>query len=364
MNVVTAARSKILLAASVGALVATVAVVVLSGRDTAGATTTTPNLPYVIAEFATNSDGVPQPMVIGPDGTVVVDSDGVIDSAKAGTLGASTQTDGLQEAINYAVNSGLDVYITGGRATTAGGGGSSNNNVYFLDETLSIPAAQDFRIDGGESIINYNPSSGDAVTVDSCEDCHFRFGLVVTGAANGSAVAFRPTNPTNLDSLTVITDSTFEFSSIATSAATGTSAYALNLDATNGPILWNDFTATAAVGFQQNVRLHSPSSTNAVIDNSFRIVHNHQATGSMIEIEANSNNNHWVVNDDRNGSTGTGIDDSADGNTFTLQSSGFPAGEDVIFENGATNNLVLAVGPISTTDHNPTAQNKVVTGTP
>lgn len=362
MNVLTPTRSRMLAAASAGALAASVAVVLVGGRDTAGATTTTPNLPYVIAEYATNSDGVPQPMVIGPDGTVVVDSAGVIDSSKAGTLGATTQTDGLQEAVDYAVNSGLDLYITGGRATTAGGGGSSNNNVYFLDKTLMIPPAQDFRIDGGESVINYDPTLGDAVTIDSCEDCHFRFGLVVTGATNGSAVAFRPTNPTNLDHLKVITDSTFEFSSIATSKPTGTSAYALNLDATNGPILWNDFTATAAVGFQHNVRLHSPSTTNAAVNNGFRIVHNHQSIGSMIEIEANSNNNHWVVNDDRNASTGTGIDDWADGNVFTLQSSGFPAGEDVTFEAGATNNLVLAVGPVSVTDRNRRGANRVITG--
>lgn len=169
--------------------------------------------------------------------------------------------------------------MVGGSAGTSGGRAlNGSSNVYQLSTTLKVPAAQDFRIQGGESVINYNQASGDAMTIDSCEDCHFQFGLVVTGATSGSnaAVAFRPTNPTNLDNLKVITDSTFDFSSIAASAATP--AYAINLDATNGPILWNDFNVTATVGFQTNVRLYSPSASNAVTNNGFRIIHNHQAT--------------------------------------------------------------------------------------
>jgi len=335
---------------------------VLSGKP-AAASITAQNHPYVVSEYKTSAKGVAQPEVIGPDGTLVVDSAGVIQDAKAGTIGNTTQTDGLQEGINYAVNSGLDLYITGGRATGTGGV-STNNNVYFLSTTLRIPAAQDFRIDGGESIINYNPTSGDALTIDSCEDCHFRFGLVVTGATNGSAVMFKPTNPTNLDQITVITDSTFEFSSIASSKPTGTSAYALNFDATNGPILWNDFNATATVGYQTNVRLHSVSASNAVIDNNFRIVHNHMATVSLLDVSQYSDNNHWNINDDRNATTGVGADIHANGNVMTVQSSGFPAGNDVIFENGAIHNLLLEIGTVSTTDHNAVASNKIINGTP
>lgn len=335
---------------------------VLSGKS-AVASITALTHPYVVAQFKTSSNGVAQPEVIGPDGTLVVDSAGVIQHSKAGTIGGTTQTDGLQEAVNYAVNSGLDLYITGGRALD-NAGVSTNNNVYFLNQTLRIPAAQDFRIDGGESIINYNPTSGDALTIDSCEDCHFRFGLVVTGAVNGSAVLFKPTNLTNLDHLKVITDSTFEFSSIATSMPTGTSKYALNFDATNGPILWNDFNATATVGFQTNVRLNSLSAANSVANNNFRMVHNHMATVAMMDVSQYSDNNHWIVNNDRNATTGVGADIKANGNTMTLQSSGFTAGNDVIFRNGAINNLVLAVGPLSTTDQNSIAKNKVITGTP
>ena len=40
-------------------------------------------------------------MVIGKNGEVLVDSTGKIVNPKAGTVGTYTQTDGLQEAINY-----------------------------------------------------------------------------------------------------------------------------------------------------------------------------------------------------------------------------------------------------------------------
>lgn len=84
----------------------------------------------------------------------------------------------------------------------------------------------------------------------------------------------------------------------------------------------------------------------------------------MVSIGANSVGNRWVLNDDRNGSAGIGVDDYASGNTFTLPSSGFPSGDDIILENGATGNLAMAVNSVSYTDRNPTAQNNVITGWP
>jgi len=73
----------------------------LSGKP-AAASITAQNYPYVVSEYKTSAKGVAQPEVIGPDGTLVVDSAGVIQDAKAGTIGNTTQTDGLQEGINYA----------------------------------------------------------------------------------------------------------------------------------------------------------------------------------------------------------------------------------------------------------------------
>ena len=67
--------------------------------------------PYVLVEFSHSASGIPQPMVISPSGRALVNSRGEILNSSAGQVGQYTQTDGLQEAINYAVGKGLDVYI-------------------------------------------------------------------------------------------------------------------------------------------------------------------------------------------------------------------------------------------------------------
>ncbi len=297
-------------------------------------------------------------MVISPSGRVLVNSHGEILSSSAGAVGSYTQTDGLQEAINYALKQGLDVYIEGGAAV-----GHTNNNVYFLNRTLVIPPAQDFRIDGGEAVINYNPSVGNAIDINSCEDCHFRFGIIVTGATNGSAVDFHPTQPTPIDNLVVITDSTFQFSSIASSKPPGTSASGILFDASSGPILWNHVFATAVVGFQNNVMALSTSGSNAVTFNRITVGHNHQATQALASISRLSVGNMWNLNDDRNGTNSVGIVDAAQNNTFLLQSSGFPSKQDVVLKPGATGNLIIGIGSVSVSDANPPGMNRIVLGT-
>lgn len=320
------------------------------------------HLPYVLVEYAHNAHGTPQPEVISPSGMVLVNSQGVIENSRAGQVGAVTQTDGLQEAVNYAAASGEDVYIEGGYAL---GRGSArfNNNVYFLNQPLRIPPAQDLRIDGGESVINYNPSSGNAIIINSCEDCHFRFGVVVTGATNGAAVKFQPTQPTEIDGLKVITDSTFRFSSIATSKPTGTSLAALALTpaSSGGSILWNTIDATATVGFQYNIMTQGISAAAGVFNNRISVGHNHMASKATAYVGAYSSGNMFTLNNSRNGGSPTAVVSYGMNNTYTLQSNpGFAPGRDIVFEPGSTGNLVEAVGPVSFTDHNPPKDNKII----
>ena len=329
---------------SAAALAAAVALsgataVPLPARAASAPVLSAPRLPYVLVEFAHTAGGAPQPMVISPSGRVIVDSQGEILDPLAGRVGTHTQTDGLQEAIDYALRRGLDVYVEGGAAV-----GKSNNNVYSLNKTLVIPPAQDFRIDGGEAVINYTGSLGNAIEINSCEDCHYRFGLVVTGAHNGAAVVFRPTEPTPIDHLVVITDSSFRFSSIATSAPVGTSYAGILLGAASGPILWNRIDATAVVGFHDNV-----VASSGVTYNRITVGHNHQAAHALVRIHAGADGNMWNLNDDLNGTASVGVICSGSNNTFTLQSSGFPAGKDVIFRYGATGNTVLGISPLSVT---------------
>ena len=315
--------------------------------------------PYVMVEFSHSPNGTSQPMVLSPSGRILVNSQGEILNSAAGPVGSYTQTDGLQEAVNYATAKGEDVYIEGGSAV-----GHSNNNVYFLNRTLVIPPEQDFRIDGGEAVINYNPSTGNAIDINSSEDCHYRFGVIVTGATHGKAINFNPTEPTPVDHLVVITDSSFRFSSIATSKPIGTSASGIYFNASSGPILWNHIFATAVVGFQNNVVAQSKNSTDAVTFNRITVGHNHQASQAVGVISPFSVGNMWNLNDDRNGTHSVGIIDEAENNTFVIQSSGFPSGENILFKSGAIGNVVIGIGPVSVTDNNPPGKNRVITGYP
>lgn len=330
-----------------------------SGQEVGGATV---HLPYVLVEFAHSASGAAQPEVVSPAGRVIVNSNGVIESGLAGKVGSLTQTDGLQEAINYAVATGEDVYIEGGYALGRSSG-RFNNNVYFLNKTLAVPPAQDFRIDGGESVINYNPLTGNAITINSCEDCHFRFGVVVTGGTNAAAVAFDPTGPTEVDGIRVVTDSTFRFSSIATNRPVGTSLAAIELAPAPGAgsVLWNTIDATATVGFQYNLYTNGRSSSAGVFNNRISVGHDHQATKALAYVGRFTSGNIFTLNDSSNGYSTTGVISYGTNNDFVLQSdSGVGVGRDIVFEKGSTGNLVEAVGPFSCTDYNPGRANGVI----
>ncbi|MEZ6147272.1 MAG: hypothetical protein R3B91_17985 [Planctomycetaceae bacterium] len=63
--------------------------------------------------------------------------------------------------------------------------------VYFLQETLRIPWMQDFRLDGGEYVIQYVPEKGDAIVMDSQMSCHYKFGIISCNS-DGAALHIQP----------------------------------------------------------------------------------------------------------------------------------------------------------------------------
>ena len=86
----------------------------------------------VLVQPNVSDDGMPQPMVIDSKGRIIVDSEGNILSPKAcspgvNCVGQKTQTAGIQEAINYAKNTGgLFVRLKSG--------------LYTINSPLSIPS--------------------------------------------------------------------------------------------------------------------------------------------------------------------------------------------------------------------------------
>jgi hypothetical protein len=79
------------------------------------------------------------------------------------------------------------VYIVGGNLTH----GNNQGVVYFLNETLRIPWMQDFRLDGGEYVIQYNPKQGDAIVMDSQMSCHYKFGIISSNS-EGAVLRIQP----------------------------------------------------------------------------------------------------------------------------------------------------------------------------
>lgn len=109
---------------------------------------------------------------------VIVSWDGTGDF---GTETYGTNTAGLQEAINYAIAHGRNVYVKGGW------GGKTRG--YSVHGTVRIPAAENFHIEGGEYTLGYSgPRDQDLFIIDSGVNCYYQFGLI---GNNGTQAAIR-----------------------------------------------------------------------------------------------------------------------------------------------------------------------------
>ena len=135
-------------------------------------------------------------------GWVHVTLNGPDDDGDFGPNTQGTKTGGIQEALDYAHENFRDVYIWGGR------GGMDikrlvAENVYHLKETLRVPWSQDFRLDSGNYVLNYEKKTGPAVHIDSQMSCKYKFGLVVSESKD-PVVLVKPESagPDNFSSVT------------------------------------------------------------------------------------------------------------------------------------------------------------------
>lgn len=142
---------------------------------------------------------------------VYVTLEGPDDGGDFGPNTPGTKTSGFQEAIDYAHENCRDVYVFGGRGGMHGGEGIPHN-VYTLDETLRIPWSQDFRMDGGNYLLGYRKTTGDAIHIDSQMNCRYKLGLL-TCASEGATVRIKPETP-GPDDFVAITASIFDFSAV------------------------------------------------------------------------------------------------------------------------------------------------------
>jgi len=143
---------------------------------------------------------------------VFVTLQGPDDGGDFGPNTPGTRTSGFQEAFDYAHEHCRDVYVWGGRGGMHDGKGVSGN-VYTLDETLRIPWSQDWVIGGGNYLLGYRGTTGDAIHIDSLMNCRIKLGLLTSASKDGCTVRIKPTTP-GPDDFTVITASVIEFSAV------------------------------------------------------------------------------------------------------------------------------------------------------
>ncbi len=282
---------------------------------------------------------------------VIVSPEGPKGGGDFGPNTPDTKTSGIQEAFDFAKANRKDVYIAGGTMPDK----FKNGVVYHIQETIRIPWFQDFRLDGGEYVINLDKNTGDAIVIDSQMSCRFKFGLIVA-PTDGAVVRIKPETK-GPDDFIVTTASTFEFNAIVgggsvfddgKKAPLGTG---LVLDATHGPIVYNKFYATEMIACDVGLQLTCGSEgKGAVAMNRFEIPFLHLCK------------THMQIGDDKAHVAGNIFDVVVDGggvpeaigmrlfgkdNVFTLRLVNIPEGNGIIFEGPAERNKINMVYPAS-----------------
>lgn len=183
---------------------------------------------------------------------------------------SASNTDGLQEAIDYACTEGYDLHVHGGGIKP----GSPATDIAVINCTVGIvfPPMQNKVIRIGACTVNFTGAvTGTGVFFDSCMmiDLDWCGQIVYTG--NGRAVEFKPTSGVPYDAVVACVDSKFKFNHIALTG--GTNPICLYFDTTNGPVqgcLFEGFEFNGIdVAGSRGIVLEI--ATNGIISNTFRV---------------------------------------------------------------------------------------------
>ena len=177
-------------------------------------------------------------------GYVIVTPNGPDDGGDFGSNTPNTKTAGIQEALNHAKSlntkqhRSVNVFVAGGH--------------YRTHETIKIPwMGERFRFQAEESWIDYQPTTGDAVTIDSQMNGRFHFGYVSgLNLEDGWIIRVKPNDPGPSAPLPkerqcpVIVSTLFEINAIVAKeyfkdGVEHDRGNGLLLDGSAGPILWS-----------------------------------------------------------------------------------------------------------------------------
>jgi hypothetical protein len=288
------------------------------------------------------------PTSAAPRAILYVTPAGPDDGGDFGPRTPGTKTSGLQEAFNAAKAQARDIYIVGGSWTA----NKTEPVVYFLDATLHIPWMQNFRVDGGHYVINYNPREGDAVVIDSQMSCAYRFGLIVSNSS-GAVVRMKPTSA-GPDGFRVITSTEFTINALVGGGGAWPGGEAGNsqlkpdhdwkgvglwLDAEQGSIDANKITIHETVGCQTGLLLSGAATRNTIEEINIHLCREHLVVGGPNDaIPADNRIDAFLHSQGITPSTGARI--FGKDNMLTLSVSGMSPGQGVILEASAMGNWI------------------------
>lgn len=250
-----------------------------------------------------------------------------------------TKTAGWQEALDFCVAEGRDLYVQGGAARREPS--HRNDNVYFVSQTITIPAAQDFRIDGGDYVVAFTgPPDQDAVVIDSAMNCRYKLGII-SGSSGAACIRVQPQNPVPLDGFPVVTETIIQIDG----PVGGQSAFVI--DGTHAPVLANKFHHASCLA-SSNVCVLM---VGTVLMNEIEVLHLHTGVNdtTLLRMEKNANANRIYlgqVQADPGTSGVTGIDLAGSNNHFEI--SGTPGllapRRTIVLEATASGNQINILG--------------------
>ncbi len=273
---------------------------------------------------------------------VLVTPNGPEDGGDFGPKTTGTRTSGIQEALDYAKANRKDLYIAGGGLTEPFKGGVG----YQLQETLTIPWNQNWRMDGGEYWLTYAGEEGDGVVIDSQMNCRIKLGVVVNARSPGAVVRISPTSK-GPDSFSCVVASSFEFNALvgagdvwgrpgAVQRSTG-----LLMDASSGGISANKVVIGEINACDLGVHLTQGCSGNDIEATWIHLTNLGMKIGDAGSPNASANAIKAGISGDLQGTRGVQI--FGQRNLLTIRAHGNAPGQNVIFEEPARENLIIAV---------------------
>lgn len=271
---------------------------------------------------------------------VVLSWDSNDSAAQFGPHTPGTKTAGWQEAIAYCVANGRDLYVKGGWG--------GRKAVYHVEDTIRVPATQDFRIDGGVYVINWTgpaeDPSKDLLVIDSTMNAEYHFGILVYGGS-GAAMRIKPENPVPIDGFPVFIETEIKSQGIADphpfqpgERKTGTG---LVLDGSKAPIVCSRFDFIGGIlNFKTCVE-----TLGMFVQNHFSCLHLHTNAdrSTLFRLGADTTQNVIAVTIgvDMGAADVKGIEVLGRNNTLqVITRGGFPRGHDIILHAAADGNRI------------------------